>query len=160
MCTYGSILIFWIFYRINGSIPSNAEIRDNVLTLKGPVTYDLQGTYVCDATNSIGTRSGSVEVSIIGTFTWSLGWFDLTLTVPPKLLWTTVCFLCRKASTADRNRWCHQRNRLITGCWSAHGHYYHSPGAQNKKQKRQLHVRKQSIIPPLSQHAFISSINN
>ncbi|KAL7390221.1 hypothetical protein ABVT39_017279 [Epinephelus coioides] len=50
---------------INGTIPSNAEIRDNVLTLKGPVTYDLQGTYVCDATNSIGTRSASVEVSII-----------------------------------------------------------------------------------------------
>ncbi|KAG7217273.1 hypothetical protein INR49_027817 [Caranx melampygus] len=50
---------------INGTIPSNAEIRDNVLTFKGPVTYDLQGVYVCDATNSIGTRSGSVEVSII-----------------------------------------------------------------------------------------------
>uniref|UniRef100_A0A672GFR7 Nectin cell adhesion molecule 1a n=1 Tax=Salarias fasciatus TaxID=181472 RepID=A0A672GFR7_SALFA len=52
---------------INGSIPSNAEIRDNVLTFKGPVTYDLQGTYVCDATNSIGTRSASVEVSVLGT---------------------------------------------------------------------------------------------
>ncbi|KAM3601474.1 uncharacterized protein V6R79_013404 [Siganus canaliculatus] len=50
---------------VNGSMPSNAEIRDNILTLKGPVTYDVQGTYVCDATNSIGTRSGSVEVSII-----------------------------------------------------------------------------------------------
>ncbi|KAM9846821.1 nectin 1a-like [Aulostomus maculatus] len=50
---------------INGSMPSNAEIRDNVLTFKGPVTYDLQGIYVCDATNSIGTRSGFVEVSII-----------------------------------------------------------------------------------------------
>uniref|UniRef100_A0A8C5HLE1 Nectin cell adhesion molecule 1a n=1 Tax=Gouania willdenowi TaxID=441366 RepID=A0A8C5HLE1_GOUWI len=51
---------------INGSLPSNAEIRDNVLLFKGPVTYDLQGTYVCDATNSIGTQSESVEVSIIG----------------------------------------------------------------------------------------------
>ncbi|XP_026226148.1 nectin-1a isoform X2 [Anabas testudineus] len=50
---------------INGTIPSNAEIRDNVLTFKGPVTYDMQGIYVCDATNSIGTRSGSVEVSIV-----------------------------------------------------------------------------------------------
>ncbi|KAM9333263.1 nectin 1a-like [Pholidichthys leucotaenia] len=50
---------------INGSIPSNAEIRDNILTFKGPVTYDLQGTYVCDATNSIGTRSASVEVSVL-----------------------------------------------------------------------------------------------
>ena len=61
------VYISCIFCRVNGSIPSNAEIRDNVLTLKGPITYDLQGTYVCDATNSIGTRSGSVEVSIIGT---------------------------------------------------------------------------------------------
>lgn len=52
-------------------MPSNAEVRDNVLTFKGPVTYDVQGTYVCDATNSIGTRSGSVEVSITGTFTRS-----------------------------------------------------------------------------------------
>ncbi|XP_062289734.1 nectin cell adhesion molecule 1a [Scomber scombrus] len=49
----------------NGSIPSSAEIRDNVLTFKGPVTYELQGTYVCDATNSIGTRSASVEIGII-----------------------------------------------------------------------------------------------
>uniref|UniRef100_H3CX91 Nectin cell adhesion molecule 1 n=1 Tax=Tetraodon nigroviridis TaxID=99883 RepID=H3CX91_TETNG len=50
---------------INGSIPSNAEIRDNVLIFKGPLTYDVQGTYVCDATNSIGTRSASAEISII-----------------------------------------------------------------------------------------------
>ncbi|XP_061596857.1 nectin cell adhesion molecule 1a [Cololabis saira] len=49
---------------INGSIPSNTEISDNVLRFKGPVTYELQGTYVCDATNSIGTRSASVEVSV------------------------------------------------------------------------------------------------
>lgn len=65
------IFFLCIFCRINGSIPSNAEIRDNILTFKGPVTYDVQGTYVCDATNSIGTRSASVEISIIGTFTWS-----------------------------------------------------------------------------------------
>ncbi|KAM8835676.1 nectin 1a isoform 1-T1 [Synchiropus picturatus] len=50
---------------INGSIPNNAEIRDNVLLFKGPVTYELQGTYVCDATNSIGTRSAFVEVSVL-----------------------------------------------------------------------------------------------
>ncbi|KAM4620931.1 nectin 1a [Polymixia lowei] len=50
---------------VNGTIPSNVEIRDNVLTFKGPITYDLEGIYVCDATNSIGTRSSSVEISII-----------------------------------------------------------------------------------------------
>ncbi|KAM3868878.1 nectin 1a [Diretmus argenteus] len=49
---------------VNGSIPSNVEIQENVLTFRGPVTYDLEGTYVCDATNSIGTQSASVEVSI------------------------------------------------------------------------------------------------
>ncbi|XP_075887538.1 nectin 1a isoform X2 [Nelusetta ayraudi] len=50
---------------VNGSLPSNVEIRDNVLIFKGPLTYDVQGTYMCDATNSIGTRSASVEVSIL-----------------------------------------------------------------------------------------------
>lgn len=66
--TYYLSLIL-MFCRINGSIPNNAEIRDNVLAFKGPVTYDLQGTYVCDATNSIGTRSASVEISVIGILT-------------------------------------------------------------------------------------------
>ncbi|XP_038129848.1 nectin cell adhesion molecule 1a isoform X2 [Cyprinodon tularosa] len=50
---------------INNSMPSNIEIRDNLLLFKGPVTYDVQGTYVCDATNSIGTSSAFVEVSIL-----------------------------------------------------------------------------------------------
>lgn len=59
-----------ILCRVNGSIPINTEIRDNILIFKGPVTYDLQGTYVCDATNSIGTRSGTVEVSVNGKVTW------------------------------------------------------------------------------------------
>ncbi|MEQ2247531.1 Nectin-1 [Ilyodon furcidens] len=49
---------------LNGSIPSNVEIKNNTLFFKGPVTYDLAGTYVCDATNGIGTRTGSVDVNI------------------------------------------------------------------------------------------------
>uniref|UniRef100_A0A3B3TXU6 Nectin cell adhesion molecule 1a n=1 Tax=Poecilia latipinna TaxID=48699 RepID=A0A3B3TXU6_9TELE len=51
---------------VNNSIPSNVEIRDNVLLFKGPITYEVQGTYVCDATNSIGTSSAFVEVSVLG----------------------------------------------------------------------------------------------
>ncbi|KAK0136000.1 Nectin-1 [Merluccius polli] len=50
---------------VNGTMPSSVEAQDNTLTFSGPLTYDLEGTYVCDATNSIGTRSASVEVSII-----------------------------------------------------------------------------------------------
>ncbi|KAJ8280271.1 hypothetical protein GJAV_G00052570 [Gymnothorax javanicus] len=49
---------------LNGSMPSSVEIRNNTLFFKGPVTYELAGTYVCDATNSIGTRSGLVEVNV------------------------------------------------------------------------------------------------
>ncbi|XP_027135888.1 nectin 1b isoform X3 [Larimichthys crocea] len=49
---------------LNGSLPTNVEIKNNTLFFKGPVTYDLAGTYVCDATNGIGTRTGSVDVNI------------------------------------------------------------------------------------------------
>ncbi|XP_061734513.1 nectin-1-like isoform X3 [Nerophis ophidion] len=49
---------------LNGSLPSNVEIRNNSLFFKGPVTYDLAGTYVCHATNGIGTRSSMVDVNI------------------------------------------------------------------------------------------------
>ncbi|XP_026876873.1 nectin cell adhesion molecule 1b [Electrophorus electricus] len=49
---------------LNGSLPKNVEIRNNTLIFRGPVTHELGGTYVCDATNSIGTRSGLVEVNV------------------------------------------------------------------------------------------------
>ncbi|XP_063762805.1 nectin cell adhesion molecule 1b isoform X3 [Eleginops maclovinus] len=49
---------------LNGSLPSNVEVKNNSLFFKGPVTYDLAGTYVCDATNGIGTRTGIVDVNI------------------------------------------------------------------------------------------------
>lgn len=53
-------------HRLNGSLPKNVEIRNNTLLFRGPVTYDFSGTYICDATNSIGTRSGLVEVNVTG----------------------------------------------------------------------------------------------
>ncbi|XP_031429618.1 nectin cell adhesion molecule 1b isoform X2 [Clupea harengus] len=49
---------------LNGSLPNNVEIKNNTLFFKGPVTNDLAGSYVCDATNSIGTRSGRVDVNV------------------------------------------------------------------------------------------------
>lgn len=57
------------FCSLNGSLPTNVEIKNNTLFFKGPVTYDLAGTYVCDATNSIGTRTGIVDVNITGRVT-------------------------------------------------------------------------------------------
>lgn len=49
---------------LNGSRPRNMEIQNNTLFFKGPVTYDLAGTYVCEATNPVGTRSGLVVVNV------------------------------------------------------------------------------------------------
>ncbi|XP_038138751.1 nectin cell adhesion molecule 1b isoform X6 [Cyprinodon tularosa] len=49
---------------LNGSLPRTVEIKNNTLFFKEPVNYDLAGTYVCDATNSIGTRTGIVDVNI------------------------------------------------------------------------------------------------
>ncbi|XP_062894192.1 nectin cell adhesion molecule 1b isoform X3 [Mobula hypostoma] len=49
---------------LNGSLPLNVEHQNTTLLFKGAVTYDLAGTYVCEATNAIGTRSGLVEVNI------------------------------------------------------------------------------------------------
>ncbi|XP_069750803.1 nectin cell adhesion molecule 1b isoform X12 [Narcine bancroftii] len=51
---------------LNGSLPVNVEPQNNTLLFKGTVSYDLAGTYVCEATNAIGTRSGLVEVNITG----------------------------------------------------------------------------------------------
>ncbi|XP_034995913.1 nectin-1 [Zootoca vivipara] len=50
--------------RLNGSLPDNVEVQNSTLFFKGPVTYSLAGTYVCEATNTIGTRSGQVEVNV------------------------------------------------------------------------------------------------
>ncbi|XP_030236239.1 nectin 1b isoform X3 [Gadus morhua] len=49
---------------LNGSMPTNVEVKNNSLFFKGPVTYEQAGAYVCEATNNIGRRTGSVEVNI------------------------------------------------------------------------------------------------
>ncbi|XP_031816006.1 nectin-1 isoform X2 [Sarcophilus harrisii] len=49
---------------LNGTLPSNMDTQNKTLIFKGPVTYSLSGTYICEATNPIGTRSGMVEVNI------------------------------------------------------------------------------------------------
>ncbi|MGH0128607.1 UNVERIFIED_CONTAM: hypothetical protein FKN15_001817 [Acipenser sinensis] len=49
---------------LNGTMPVNVEVLNSTLFFKGPVTSDLAGTYVCEAANVIGTRSGLVEVNV------------------------------------------------------------------------------------------------
>ncbi|MGH0136849.1 UNVERIFIED_CONTAM: hypothetical protein FKN15_020364 [Acipenser sinensis] len=51
---------------LNGTMPVNVEVLNSTLFFKGPVTSDLAGTYVCEAANVIGTRSGLVEVNVTG----------------------------------------------------------------------------------------------
>lgn len=52
--------------RLNGSLPKGVEAHNRTLFFKGPINYSLAGTYICEATNAIGTRSGQVEVNITG----------------------------------------------------------------------------------------------
>lgn len=66
-------------HSLNGSLPTNVEIKNNTLFFKGPVTYDLAGTYVCDATNGIGTRTGIVDVNITGRFLRRRSFFSHSL---------------------------------------------------------------------------------
>ncbi|NP_067399.2 nectin-1 precursor [Mus musculus] len=49
---------------LNGSLPKGVEAQNRTLFFRGPITYSLAGTYICEATNPIGTRSGQVEVNI------------------------------------------------------------------------------------------------
>ncbi|XP_036286150.1 nectin-1 [Pipistrellus kuhlii] len=49
---------------LNGSLPRGVEPQNRTLLFRGPIDYSLTGTYVCEATNPIGTRSGQVEVNI------------------------------------------------------------------------------------------------
>lgn len=60
--------------RPNGTLPGSVEIQNNTIYFKGPVSYSVAGTYVCEATNAIGTRSGLVEVNVTGRTAPGLLW--------------------------------------------------------------------------------------
>lgn len=80
-------------HRLNGSLPKGVEAQNRTLFFKGPISYSLAGTYICEATNPIGTRSGQVEVNITGRKLPSLS--APTVPSPPASLNFGRCH-CRK----------------------------------------------------------------
>lgn len=69
----GSTMIF-VSPRPNGTLPGSVEIQNNTIYFKGPVSYSVAGTYICEASNAIGTRSGLVEVNVTGRKTLGVLW--------------------------------------------------------------------------------------
>ncbi|XP_018083272.1 nectin-1 isoform X2 [Xenopus laevis] len=61
----------------NGSLPDNAIVNNNTLHFRGEVTYGFSGTYICEAKNAIGSRTGQVEVNVTE--------FPFTPTTPGRL---------------------------------------------------------------------------
>ncbi|KAM4704120.1 nectin-1 isoform 3-T3 [Rhinophrynus dorsalis] len=55
---------FYKWRMANGSLPESAEENNNTLLFREPVTYSLSGTYICEAKNAIGSRTGQVEVNV------------------------------------------------------------------------------------------------
>ncbi|XP_069802563.1 nectin-1 isoform X1 [Dendropsophus ebraccatus] len=49
---------------VNGTLPDSADVKNNTLFFRGPVTYSISGTYICEATNAIGSQTGQVEVNV------------------------------------------------------------------------------------------------
>lgn len=109
-----ALLFLSLFHRsLNGSLPSNVEIKNNTLFFKGPVTYDLAGTYVCDATNGIGTRTGIVDVNITGRL------IKLVISLSPvTLAWPDQCSSPLKIQS-ERTR---PPSAQINTAISAHAH--------------------------------------
>ncbi|XP_073512739.1 nectin-1 isoform X1 [Phyllobates terribilis] len=48
----------------NGTLPDGADVKNNTIFFRGPVTYSISGTYLCEATNAIGSQIGQVEVNV------------------------------------------------------------------------------------------------
>uniref|UniRef100_A0AAY5EET5 Nectin cell adhesion molecule 1a n=1 Tax=Electrophorus electricus TaxID=8005 RepID=A0AAY5EET5_ELEEL len=57
---------FFQWTYLNSSMPKLAELLEDALIFKGAVSYELAGTYLWNGTNSIGTGSASVEVTVTG----------------------------------------------------------------------------------------------
>ncbi|XP_077313510.1 nectin-1 isoform X4 [Lithobates pipiens] len=73
----------------NGSLPDSAEVDNNTLFFRGPVTYSFSGTYICEARNAIGSQTGQVDVNVterprLPRLPWVLPLFQLA-GFPPQL---------------------------------------------------------------------------
>nr|XP_033775090.1 nectin-1 [Geotrypetes seraphini] len=78
---------------LNGTLPETAEIQNSTLFFKGPVTYSLAGTYICEATNAIGTRSGLVEVNVteFPFIPTPPGQQESGIQLSPTIMWVLIC---------------------------------------------------------------------
>ncbi|XP_072354387.1 nectin-4-like [Scyliorhinus torazame] len=53
--------------RMEGSLPNNSLPQGNKLMFRGSLSIKDAGTYVCEATNKIGSRTAQISVKVTGT---------------------------------------------------------------------------------------------
>ncbi|KAJ3590424.1 hypothetical protein NHX12_008375 [Muraenolepis orangiensis] len=88
---------------LNGSMATNVEVKNDSLHFRGPVTSDLAGVYICEATNGVGTQTGSVEVNITDGFAGGVSSRDEGRTVAAFQLVDGGVFSC-SADAIDHDR--------------------------------------------------------
>ncbi|XP_055516547.1 nectin cell adhesion molecule 1b isoform X3 [Leucoraja erinacea] len=130
---------------LNGSLPVNVEPQNTTLLFKGTVTYDLAGTYVCEATNAIGTRSGLVEVNVTdkplprgapGSVIGILGGIIAAVIIISAIV--TIFFIYRRQ----------QKNRADTDNDLIDLPPSHKPPPPEKKMEMKTHLTPDDIQPP------------
>ncbi|XP_078060622.1 nectin-4-like [Mustelus asterias] len=57
----------FVWKRMEGSLPNNSLTLGNKLMFRGPLSIEDAGTYVCEATNTIGGRTGQTDIKIADT---------------------------------------------------------------------------------------------
>lgn len=62
----GAVYLFLNHSRLNGELPPGLRIANNTLIFGRPLDHNDSGTYQCEVTNDIGSRTNTRNIYILG----------------------------------------------------------------------------------------------